>query len=109
MHTNIFRRLRIVAVALFVGATGTAISTKQSFADVQLENEDSRSSVVLRITNRISKNDADYVAQHEIDFRNKSLLVYLEHSPGGDVDAALKIGRIVRNNEGNVSAFKCFS
>ncbi len=56
----------------------------------------------------ISRNDADYVTQHEMDFRTKSLLVYL-NSTGGDVDAALKIGRIVRNNEGSVTAGKCFS
>lgn len=112
MHTNISRGLRIVAIVLCLGANAMAISTKQSFADVQLEREGPPSyRVILLITNRISRNDADYVAQHEIDFRNKSLSVYLG-SPGGDVDAALKIGRIIRENEGSVSVpvpEKCFS
>jgi ATP-dependent protease ClpP protease subunit len=92
-------------IALFI-ATGTG----RSFAEVQL---DLKSPIFpsLFVYGTISKG-ADYVAQHEADFRGHRLWVYL-NSVGGDVAAAMKIGRIIRNNEAALietqDNAKCFS
>ena len=100
---NISPKLMAVMIALFV-VTGL----RQAFAEVQL---DLKSPILhLLVYGTISKSDADYVAQHEADFRNQSLGVYL-NSVGGDVAAAMKIGRIIRDHEATVSTdnAKCFS
>jgi hypothetical protein len=86
------------------------LSTKQSFADVQLSKD--ILGLTLSISNTISKNDADYVIQHEADFKKIKMLTVQLDSQGGDVDAALKIGRIIRDNEAHVwvsTEAKCFS
>jgi hypothetical protein len=75
---------------------------------VQL-TRDSNYSASLYIAGKISKSDADYIVQHENE--RGSVWVYLD-SPGGEVDAALKIGQIIRNNEWPVTVplqSKCFS
>jgi hypothetical protein len=99
------RTLVAGVIALFVAA-----SAGQSFAEVQLDLKDP-THFYLIVYGTISKSDGDYVAQHEADFKTAYLSVFL-NSEGGDVAAAMKIGRIIRNSEGNVTTqnnAKCFS
>jgi ATP-dependent protease ClpP protease subunit len=67
---------------------------------------------LLKIFNTISKTDANYIAQHTTDFEQISTTSVILNSPGGDVDAAMRIGRILRKNEVFVSVAdnaKCYS
>jgi hypothetical protein len=99
--------LKIAMITLFFAAHSIVL-TQQSFADVQL-TRDSNYSASLYIVGKISKSDADYIVQHENE--RGSVWVYLD-SPGGEVDAALKIGQIIRKNEWSVTVpgnSKCFS
>jgi hypothetical protein len=99
-----------VTIALVFSVSCLLASTRRSLADVQI-NKATESLTALEIFNTISKNDADYVSQHEISFRGKTLHVYLD-SPGGNVEAAEKIGHIIRKYEAWVfvrSNAKCFS
>jgi hypothetical protein len=99
---NISRSL-VIAALLSLSATGSS-------ADVQLKQLAPPSNlVILQISNKISQKDAADVAQ--LDFRGKALWVYL-NSPGGDVDAAIRIGQIIRKNEAQVTVVpraNCFS
>ena len=67
-----------------------------SFAEVRLSLKDP-AMPFLSVYGTISKSDADYVTQNEADFKNR-LYVFL-NSEGGDVDAAMQIGRIIRDGE----------
>jgi hypothetical protein len=63
------------------------------------------------VYNTISKTDANYIAQRETDFESGGMFLTLD-STGGDVDAALQIGRIIRKNEGIINVrenYKCYS
>lgn len=97
-------KLMTAVVALFV-----VTSIEQSFAEVRLDLKDP-TMPFLSVYGTISQGDADYVAQHEAEFKNR-LRVFL-NSEGGDVAAAMKIGRIIRDKEASVSTnkdAKCFS
>jgi ATP-dependent protease ClpP protease subunit len=92
---NIFCLLTIVALALFL------FSAQRSFADVELRGKET---AILYLSNVISKNDADYIIQFQHDRASKDwrpAALWL-NSSGGDVGAALTIGRVIRNNEWNV-------
>ena len=85
----------------------------QSLADASIKpGEDPAGRGILYITHTISKADADYVAQqNEGAYKNKSLMVMLD-SEGGNVAAAMAIGKIVRRNEWAVTVgngWKCYS
>lgn len=99
---NIAAKLTTAMIAVFV-------VTGQAFAEVQLDLKNP-GVPSLFVYGTISKSDADYVAQHEADFTNR-LYVFL-NSEGGDVAAAMKIGRIIRDREASVTTnanAKCFS
>src|ERR1700694_2650776 len=86
--------------------------TKPSNADVSFERDILRSKVSIFGT--ISRADADQIAQHEADFEyfGSSPMEVVLNSPGGDVDAAMQIGRIIRRNDGTTivsEKSKCFS
>jgi hypothetical protein len=102
--------MKLALLSLMFGISAAVVSVKESFADVGIKNSGPDLYLVtLTISNTISQKDAETVAH--IDFRGKSLEVYLD-SPGGSVDAALKIGRVVRANNGWVHVWpraKCFS
>jgi hypothetical protein len=67
-------------------------------ADVRRLNESTLDEFVWRvaITGRITQQDVAFFSAHSKEFELKGLWVYL-NSPGGDVDAAMKIGRIIRS------------
>jgi hypothetical protein len=95
--------LRILTVALLLASVG------QAFAEARLRDLEN-AAPLLEIEGTISKDDGDYVAKHEADFKNRRLRVFLMNSDGGDVGAAMKIGQIVRSHEGGINVFgKCFS
>ena len=98
------RKLMAAMIVLFV-ATGIG----QSSAEVQLDPK----GPYLIVYGTISKSDGDYVAQHEAEFKTARypLHVFL-NSEGGDVAAAMQIGRIMRNSEAKVTTQQnaiCFS
>jgi hypothetical protein len=93
--------LLAVMIALFV-VTGI----RQSFAEVQFNLDLHR----LLISGTISKGDADYVVQHEADLKQTTGLTVWLNSVGGDVAAAMTIGRIIRHEEALVVTLdRCFS
>jgi hypothetical protein len=84
-------------------------SAGQSFAHMQIDKGES--STILFIYGEITKDDADAVAQQTTGVK-ADILIFNLNSIGGSVDAAIKIGRIVRANESTVSVpdgGKCFS
>src|SRR6266849_5298417 len=77
-------------------------------ADVQFKLEES--SITIRITGTISEHDAKSVQELIPELEHKSLELWLVDSRGGDVFAAIAIGRIVRKYEGNIwVSGKCYS
>ncbi len=89
-------------------ASAIIYSTKPLYADVEIHKIKSLS--VAEIFNTISKADADYIARHRVDLAYGAIVAL--NSTGGDVDAAMKIGRIVREDEPLVivrEGAKCFS
>jgi hypothetical protein len=103
---KILRKLMTAMIPLFV-ATGIG----PSFAEVRLELKDPTTPALL-VYGTISKNDGDYVVQHQTDFSKVSRLWVFLNSNGGDVEAAMQIGRIIRDREAFVTTqnnAKCFS
>jgi hypothetical protein len=90
-------KLLTAVVALFV-----VTSMEQSFAEVRLELKDPTTSALL-VYGTISKSDGDNVVQHQADFSKVSRLRVFLNSNGGDVEVAMKIGRIIRNSEALVT------
>jgi hypothetical protein len=99
----------IAMLTLLFGASSMIFSTKQSYADVKIERDAPFRGIF--IYNTISKADANYIAQRETYFETGGMFLTLD-STGGDVDAALQIGRIIRKNEGIINVrehYKCYS
>jgi hypothetical protein len=90
--------LKIATFTLFFAANSIVVLPKQSFADVQLTEYGS-----LAIVGTISKSDVDYVIQYAIQHKEEGHSPIYVGSPGGDVDAAMKIGQIIRENEWTVT------
>jgi hypothetical protein len=97
------RKLTTVVFALGFAA----FCARQSFADAVFRAREVGRGAALTISGTISKADADYVAQHETELNE--VTVNLD-SAGGDVAAAMKIGRIIRDSEATTVTYgKCFS
>jgi hypothetical protein len=103
---EIMRGMRIAVVAL------SLVSAGQSLAEVQLIDNQDGWAPILIIGGTISKSDADYVTQQsDGKYKDKTLVVELD-SEGGNVAAAVAIGRIIRRNEWAVVVQKnkkCYS
>jgi ATP-dependent protease ClpP protease subunit len=80
--------------ALFLGLT-----TLDAQADMRVSNEDINS-MRIEITGVISEQDASTLAALSERLARKPATIYLD-SKGGDVFAAMKIGRIIRAYEGS--------
>ncbi len=109
MRTHVFRGLMIAMLTLLFGASIIIVPMKPSYADVKIENVAPFRGIFIYDT--ISKVDADYIAQREADFEIWGMFLTLD-STGGDVDAAMQIGRIIRKNEGIINVrenYKCYS
>jgi len=99
-------KLTTVMIALGV----VAFSAKLSFADVvDFKKGYDGWAPMLTITGTISKADADYVAEHETELNGVTVEL---NSIGGDVAAAMRIGRILRDHDANTRVDRgdrCFS
>jgi hypothetical protein len=82
---------------------GGFCTPKPSHAEATFSKDDANIDCLVNIFGQITKADADEIERHEIDFtyRWDRLEVNL-NSTGGDVDAAIRIGRLVRRNGGYV-------
>ena len=101
----ILRKLMTAMISLFV-----VMGIGPSFAEVQL-NLKAPAMPAMLVYGTISKSDGDYVVQHHADFSKVSGLWVFLNSSGGDVDAAMQIGRIIRDGEAFVTTqnnAKCF-
>ncbi len=109
MCTRIFRGLMTAMVTLIFGASLMMISSEPLHADVKIEKTRS-AHFSIKISNTITKKDADDIAQRVGDFDDADIWVYL-NSSGGDVDAAMQIGRIIRKYGATVQVGKmeCYS
>jgi hypothetical protein len=99
----------IAMVTLIFGAGLMMISSEPLHADVNIEKKGT--SVKIEISNAITKKDADDIAQRVGNFEDADIWLYLKSS-GGDVDAAMQIGRIIRKYEAFVQVgggSKCYS
>lgn len=99
-------RLMTAMIALWV-LTGIG----PSFAEVRLELKDPTTPALL-VYGTISKSDGEYIVQHQADFSKVRRLWVFLNSYGGDVEAAMKIGRVIRDSEALVTTqnnAKCFS
>src|SRR5258707_874679 len=108
MCTHNFRGLMITVVTL-IFASLIMISSEPLYADVKIERKRS-THFSIEISNSITKKDADDIAQHVGDFEDG--IVVTLNSPGGDVDAAMQIGRIIRKYRAFVQVgvgSKCYS
>jgi hypothetical protein len=110
------RSIIAAALALVLGVFGAALQFETSYADVTYVASGgsgywgARFSEI-RVFGTISKADARYFEEHAIELERNELAVYLD-SLGGDVDAAMQIGRIIRRNESSVfvsKTAKCYS
>src|ERR1035437_6412314 len=109
MRKNISRALMLAILTLLFGTSGIIFSTKQSYADVGFKED--KDIIDIYIFNTISKTDANYIAQRATNLEYKVTVVTL-NSVGGNVDAAMQIGRIIRKSEAHVIVsdnMKCFS
>jgi len=106
MGTHILRGLTIAILTSLFSVSTIIVSTKPSYANVKTETDDT-----ITIFNTITKKDAADIASLESDLGNKTWFLQLD-STGGDVDAAMQIGRIIRQNEGTIfvpESAKCYS
>src|SRR5262245_56686809 len=118
--TRIFSRGLILAMlTLLAGTSISILSILPSNADVRMGGhwgppvgEEFRGIAnVIVIFNTISKADALWLTQHAPELEKHDLEVDL-NSTGGDVDAALQIGQIIRRLEASVLVSqkdKCYS
>ena len=81
------------AVVMLLFAT-----TLTAQADVRIKDEDDFS-IYIEITSTITQHDADEFQDISAKYETKLLTVYLD-SRGGDVSAAMKIGRLIRKYDG---------
>lgn len=113
LRRDTLRGVTVAMLTLLCGAASMMFLTKDLYADVRIEKSDPNSSTffIIFITNSISQKDAQYITQYLNDFRYSGLNVFLD-SAGGDVDAAMKIGRVIRKHEGFTTVLpnaKCYS
>ena len=74
------------------------VMTLAALADIRFEQPE-WSSLKVFITEKITASDANQLAAHEQDLQQNLVHVYL-NSLGGDVDAAMAIGRLIRKYDG---------
>ena len=74
-----------------------------AFADTDLVRSGPYANTdAISITGEITERDAAYFASHSKEFSYKRPKIFL-NSRGGDVDAAMKIGRIIRSADGETT------
>ena len=109
MRRYVLHGLTIAILALPVGVINLLLAMTPSFADVEFRKIEAV--LWITITKTISKTDANLIAQHAKDFEYGDVHVWLD-SLGGDVDAAMQTGRLIRANDVKVSVArysKCYS
>jgi hypothetical protein len=95
----------------WIGCACILLTTVTAGADVQITENDANNEINVTIVGTITERDSNALQNISDQFAYKSLKVYLD-SKGGDVAAAIKIGRIIRKNEGETSipmSAKCYS
>ena len=102
------RALTMLAIIVSVCAI-----PQSSHADVTFEEHDALFGYKINIFGTITKADAMQIGGHETSFDHgiSQLTVFL-NSTGGDLDAAMEIGRIIRRNNASVvvdHGSKCYS
>jgi hypothetical protein len=96
---------------MYVMIATTYCAPLPSHADMTFEKSAVGSKI--NIFGTIIKADAKQIAQREADFNHEPFPVTVHlNSTGGDIDAAMEIGRIIRRNNGSASVddgAKCYS
>ena len=104
------RGLTLAMLALCFGLGIVMFSIKSLHADVTLRNN---GGFVIDIFNTISKADADSISQRATELEYGSRPFVRLNSFGGDVEAAMQIGRMIRKSEGATAVLdtsaKCYS
>jgi hypothetical protein len=98
-HGAKWRCIKLLAAALLLALPS------QALADIKIVSNG------LEITGDIKKADYEFIARHGGDLLEKPQVVYLD-SDGGDVAAAMEIGRVIRSLKWSTFVWtrkKCFS
>ena len=105
---RLLQKLKLAIFASYFCALWT-FSYDQALADVKISSDGD--GFKLHISNKITVADADAILQRGRDFEyGEFLRVELEDSLGGDLDAAMRIGQVIRKNDSFLEVRgKCFS
>src|SRR5262245_53870752 len=109
MRAHMTGNLLIALIAFLVWVISLPQAMPSAYADVTFRKF--QDEIWVNVTNTISKADANLIVQHSTDFEYYEMMVWLDSS-GGDVDAAMQIGRIIRQNDGETRVAKdrrCYS
>jgi hypothetical protein len=108
MRSNIHRRLIYITLASLLGVFGPTVGTGPLHADVKIA-EKTHGNIVIELHGTISQADAENLARNADKLSYGSQPQIFLNSTGGDVDAAMQIGRLVRSIDGvTYSADKCY-
>jgi hypothetical protein len=100
MYATNLGHIQSTTLALFCCIAIFISSTTSSFADVAFELVSWSKKFKVKISGTISKEDASQIASHEAGFEYGLINPEFDlNSLGGDVEAAMLIGRIIRRNE----------
>ena len=88
---------RLIVASVFWGAS-------QALADIVIDKNEPTLDVYIRGT--ITKSDAETLAREETALAFASWLSVTLNSPGGDVDAAIRIGRILRKYDASTVIYE---
>jgi hypothetical protein len=108
MRSNIHRTLINITLASLLGVFGPVLGTGPLHADVKI-SEKTSGNIVIELRGTISQADAENLARNADKLSYGSQPQIFLNSAGGDVDAAMQIGRLVRSLDGaTYSADKCY-
>jgi hypothetical protein len=108
MCSTIHRGLLKVIPASLLAVLGLIVAIGSLHAEIKLE-EKSNGSTVIELHGTISQTDAEELAQNANRFLFGPPPQIFLNSTGGDVDAAMRIGRLIRSVDGiTYSADKCY-
>src|SRR5580698_4717444 len=99
MRSNIHRTLINITLASLLGVFGPMVGTGPLHADVKI-SEKTSGNIVIELHGTISQADAEHLSRNADKFLYGSQPQIFLNSAGGDADAAMQIGRLIRSIDG---------
>jgi hypothetical protein len=108
MGSNIHRRLIHIVLASLLGVFGPIVGTGPLHADVKIA-EKSHGNIFIELYGTISQADADNLVRYADKLSYGAQPQIFLNSTGGDADAAMRIGRLIRGMDGaTYAADRCY-